>query len=79
MRVATLAVLTVLIALPADAVQQSRQHVSLATPCDNDGRCTTLGAAAPAPSEIRSETKATVPAPQHQSRALDANGNPPES
>src|SRR5262245_49748442 len=75
MRVATLAVLSVLIALPADAVQQSRQHVSLATPCDNDGRCTTLGAGAPASSEIRSETKATVPAPQHQSRALDANGN----
>src|SRR5262249_27288480 len=75
MRLVTLAALSVLAALPADAVQHHRQHVSLAT-CANDGRCTTLDATAPVPSEIRPEMKATAPAARHPQHALDANGNP---
>src|SRR5262245_28488364 len=75
MRLVTLAALSVLVALPADAVQHHRQHVSLATTCDNDGRCNTLDANAPVPSEIRSEIKATATAARHPQRALDANGN----
>ena len=39
MKVAALVVLSVLIALPAEAAQRRQQNVSPS--CDNDGRCTT--------------------------------------
>ena len=47
MRLATIAALTVLVALPADAVQQRYQTASLAPTCDNGARCTTINAAVP--------------------------------
>jgi hypothetical protein len=77
MKVAALAALTILIALPAVAGQRHRQNGSPATTCDNNGHCTTIGATAPVPSyrESRSEPQRTIATAQHQSRALDANGN----
>ena len=77
MKVAALAALSVLIALPAEAGQRHRQHGSPATTCDNNGHCTTLGAGAPSASsrDRRSETQRTIATAPHQSRALDANGN----
>ena len=39
MKVAALAALSVLIALPADAGQHQRQN-NISPTCDNDGRCT---------------------------------------
>ena len=77
MKVAALAALSVLIALPAEAGQRQRQNGSPATTCDNNGHCTTIGATAPVPSyrESRSKPQRTIATAQHQSRALDANGN----
>jgi hypothetical protein len=84
MRFAALAALSVLVVLPADALQQ-RQYASLTpnaslTPtCDNDGRCTTLSATVPSRAthdnlpEIK--TTAPIPAARPQLRPLDANGN----
>ena len=46
MKVAALAIVSVLIALPAEAGQRHRQN-NVSSSCDNDGRCTTLSAAAP--------------------------------
>src|SRR4029434_4035716 len=46
MRFAALAALSILVVLPADALQQS-QYASLTPTCDNAGRCTTLNAIAP--------------------------------
>ena len=40
MKVAALAALTVLIALPAEAGERQRQN-NVSPSCDNDGRCTT--------------------------------------
>jgi hypothetical protein len=64
MKVATVAALSVLIMLAGDAWQSHHQNGSPMANCDNDGRCTTLNATVPTPSKG-----------QHQSRALDANGN----
>ena len=77
MKVAALAALSVLIALPVEAGQRHRQNGSPATTCDNNGHCTVLDAAAPMRShrESRLETQRTIATAQHQSRALDANGN----
>jgi len=76
MKVAALAALFVLIALPAETGQHHRQNVSPEATCDNNGHCTFLGAAAPMRRYLnRSETKNTVATAQHPSRALDANGN----
>jgi hypothetical protein len=77
MKVAALAALSVLIGLPAEAGQHHRQNGSPATTCDNDGRCTTQGATAPITSyrNSRSEPQRTTATNQHQSHALDANGN----
>ena len=77
MKVAALAALSVLIALPAEAGQRHRQDGSPATTCDNNGHCTVLGAAALMRShrKSQSETQRTIATAQHQSRALDANGN----
>ena len=61
MKVAALAALSVLIALPAEAGQRHRQHGSPATTCDNNGHVT-LGASAPITSyrNSRSETQRTI-------------------
>jgi hypothetical protein len=75
MRLVTLVALSILVALPADAMQHRRQHASLATACDNDGRCTTLDATAAVPSEIGPEIKTTTSVTQHPPRVFDANGN----
>jgi hypothetical protein len=66
-KVAALAALCVLIALPAEAAQSHRQN-NVSPSCDNDGRCTTLNATAPKSSHIRT----SQPKPQ---RPVDANGN----
>ncbi len=77
MKVAALAALSVLIALPAEAGQRHRQNDSSTTTCDNNGHCTTVNATAPMPSHRKSrwKTQNTMATAQHQSRALDANGN----
>ena len=67
MKVAALAALSVLIALPADAGQRQRQS-NFTPSCDNDGRCTTLSAAA-----LTSNSKHTSERKPHH--AVDANGN----
>jgi hypothetical protein len=54
MRLATIAALTVLVALPADAVQQRYQTASLAPTCDNGARCTTINAAVPIAPDVMS-------------------------
>jgi len=78
MKVAVLAALSVLIAIPsADAGQRHLQNGVPVTTCDNDGHCATLGARMPAasPRKVRPEIKKTVASAQTQSAALDANGN----
>ena len=67
MKVAALAALSVLIALPAEAGQRHRQN-NVSRFCDNDGRCTTLNVAAPTSSHVRTSERK----PRH---AVDANGN----
>src|SRR5215510_2174705 len=66
MKVAALAALCVLIALPAEAAQQHRPNVSPS--CDNDARCTTVSVTAPASSRIRTSER-------KPHRVVDANGN----
>ena len=77
MKVAALAALGVLVALPAEAGQAHRQNASPAATCDNDGHCTTVNAIAPVASDRKrqSETQRTIPTAQHRSLAVDANGN----
>ena len=74
MKVAALAALGILIALPAEAAQRYRQNVPPAITCDNDGHCTTASAPAPMSTarNSRSENKNTVATAP---RRLDANGN----
>ena len=63
MKVAVLAALSVLIAIPlAEARQRHLQNGLAVTSCDNDGHCTTLGARMPAASarEVRPEIKKTI-------------------
>ena len=67
MKVAALAALSVLIALPAEAGQRHRQN-NVSPSCDNDGRCATLNVTAPTSSPIRTSERK----PHH---AVDANGN----
>src|SRR5215475_7818138 len=67
MKVAALAALTVLIALPAEAGQGHGQN-NVSTSCNNDGRCTTLVVTAPASGRIRTSERK----PHHP---VDANGN----
>jgi hypothetical protein len=78
MKVAVLAALSVLIAIPsADAGQRHLQNGVPVTTCDNDGHCATFGARMPAgsPRKVRPEIKKTVASARTQSAALDANGN----
>jgi hypothetical protein len=53
MKVAALAALSVLIALPAEAADRHRQN-NVSPICDNDGRCTTLAVTAPTSSKASS-------------------------
>ena len=73
MKVAALAVLTVLIALPAEAGQ--RQN-NLSSSCDNDGRCTTsnvtVSTAGQTPSLRVHHIRTSERKPHH---VVDANGN----
>ena len=71
MKVIALAVLTVLIALPAEAVQ--RQN-NFSPSCNNDGRCTTFNAstASQTPSLRRHHIRTSERKPHH---VVDANGN----
>src|SRR6476661_11293942 len=73
MKVAALAVLTVLIALPAEAGQ--RQN-NLSSSCDNDGRCTTsnvtVSTAGQTPSLRVHHIRTSESKPHH---VVDANGN----
>jgi hypothetical protein len=73
MKVAALAALSVLIVLPAEAGQGHRQNDSPVATCDNDGHCTTLAAAAPASSPLKSRPKirSTIAA---ATPAVTANG-----
>jgi D-alanyl-D-alanine carboxypeptidase len=78
MKVAVLAALSVLIAIPsAEAAQRHLQNGVPATTCDNDGHCATLAAtrAAASPRKVRPEIKKTVATARAQPTAVDANGN----
>jgi hypothetical protein len=68
MKVAALVVLSVLVALPAEAAQRRQNSVSPS--CDNDGRCTTLNAVSSASSKTPS-----FRAHRSTHQAVDANGN----
>jgi hypothetical protein len=77
MKVAALAALSVLAALPAEAGQLHRPSSSPAATCDNDGHCSTFKVTVPLPSarKSRSEAQSTMATASRQARALDANGN----
>jgi hypothetical protein len=78
MKVAVLAALSALIAIPpAEAGQHHRQNDLPMTTCDNDGHCATLGAtlSVTSPRKGRPEIKKTIATARTQSAALDANGN----
>ena len=70
MKIAALAALSVLIALPAEA-EARRQQNDVSPICNNDGRCTTLGLTAPT-SSFRGRVRSSERTPH---RAVDANGN----
>jgi hypothetical protein len=67
-KVAALAILSVLVVLSADADQRLRKNNIL--PCDNDGRCTTPEATAPTPVKISSQHSKIS-----KRKPVDANGN----
>ena len=71
MKVAVLAVLSVLIALPAEAGQRHRQN-NVSPSCNNEGRCTTLDVTAPTSSKAPSLRRTSE---RKTHRAVDANGN----
>ena len=76
MKVAALAALSVLIALPAEAVQRHRQPASPAVRCDNDGRCTTPSAGATIQGQDNvAAPQNTIAAAPRRGHAIDANGN----
>jgi hypothetical protein len=72
MKVAALAALSVLIALPAEAGQRDWQN-NASPSCDNDGRCTALNVAKPISSKAASGRHVTSESKLH--RLVDANGN----
>jgi hypothetical protein len=75
MKVAALAALSVLIALPAEAGQRHRQN-NVSPSCDNDGRCTTLNVTAPTSGKIASLRGRHIgTAGRNPRHAVDANGN----
>ena len=72
MKVAALAVLSVLIALPAEAGERHRQN-NVSPTCDNDGRCATSNASTRARHQAFAGPHSTSERKPHH--ALDANGN----
>jgi hypothetical protein len=70
MKVAALAALTVLIALPAEAGGRHQQN-DVSPVCNNDGRCTTLAVTAPT-SSFAGRARLAERTPH---RPVDANGN----
>jgi hypothetical protein len=73
MKVAALAILTVLIALPAEAVQR---HNTFSPSCDNDGHCTTSNVTASTASQTPSLRARLIRASERKTRhVVDANGN----
>jgi len=75
MKVAALAALSVLIALPADAGERHRQN-NVSPICDNDGRCATLAVTAPTSSKASSlGERHTGTSARKPRRVVDANGN----
>ena len=74
MKVAALAVLSVLIALPAEAGQRHRQSNGSPS-CNNDGRCTTLNVTAPTPGITPSSRARHTTTSERQPHHVDANGN----
>ncbi|MGB9387486.1 MAG: hypothetical protein WCB50_22080 [Pseudolabrys sp.] len=73
MKVAALAILTVLIALPAEAVQ--RQN-TFSPSCDNDGHCTTSNVTASTASQTPSLRARLIRASERKTHhVVDANGN----
>ncbi|MGC2714295.1 MAG: hypothetical protein WA366_13045 [Pseudolabrys sp.] len=73
MKVAALAILTVLIAIPAEAVQ--RQN-TFSPSCDNDGHCTTSNVTASTASQTPSLRARLIRASERKTRhVVDANGN----
>jgi hypothetical protein len=78
MKVAVLAALSVLIAIPSvEAAQRHLQNSVPATTCDNDGHCATLAATRAAASvrKVRPEIKKTIATARTQPAVVDANGN----
>jgi len=76
MKVAAIAVLSVLTVLPAEAGQRNYQIGSQAATCDNDGHCTTLTTKASEESFHRTRSKSqTTTATTEHTRVVDANGN----
>jgi hypothetical protein len=77
MKVAALAALSVLIAIPLAEAGQRRLQNGLPMTCDNDGHCATFAATktAASPRKVRPEIKKTIATVRTQSAPLDANGN----
>jgi hypothetical protein len=78
MKVAVLAALSVLIAIPStEAGQRHVQNGAPAITCDNDGHCATFAATRPAasPRKVRPEIKKTIATAGTQPAVVDANGN----
>jgi hypothetical protein len=71
------AALGVFVALAGDTGKNHRQDNSRLAACDDVGKCTTISAISSTlvHREGQSEVKNRA-TPQHQSQALDANGNP---
>jgi hypothetical protein len=75
MKVAALAALSLLVALPAEAGQRHRQPSSPAVTCDNDGRCTTPSAGVPTQEKTEAASRNAIAAAPRRGHAIDANGN----
>ena len=75
MKVAALAAVSVLIALPAEAGQRHRQNI-VSPSCDNGARCTTLNVAAPTSNKAPSLRGRHIGTSERKPRrVVDANGN----
>ena len=74
MKVAALAALSVLIALPAEAGQRHRQ-INVSPSCDNDGRCTTLNVAPTSNKAPGLHGRYIGTSERTPHRVVDANGN----
>ncbi|HET7803283.1 MAG TPA: hypothetical protein VFL53_03505 [Pseudolabrys sp.] len=78
MKAAVLAALSGLIIMSAAEAGQRHRDNLPTTACDNDGRCVTPNATAPAPDSRKSRRQAHIASAvvtDHRSTTLDANGN----